>query len=322
MRYGIERIEYYLPEHALTADDLAKEHDFELEFIENKLGVKQLFHVVDQSASDLAVKVLQQLLEKDPTLRDNLDVLIVCTQTPDFQLPHVSAIVQAQVNLPENVAAFDVSLGCSGFVYGLSVIEGFLALNNYARGILINVDTYSKIIDKNDRNTRCLFSDAATATLISKNSVFLANKYIFGTAGDHYDKLIVRSSHVNQAALYMDGRAIFNFAVSKIPTEIFKLCEINQIKIEDIKYFVFHQASRFILNAISKKIIMVPPEKIIDIMGIAGNTVSCTIPMALKSLLTLGYPLSIGDHILISGFGVGLSWAGTILTVTEEVYNV
>jgi len=314
---GIEAIEYYLPSEMITAQELSERFGFDAEFIDSKIGIKQLYIAGEQSVSDLAVNALEKLLAKKPELREDIDLLILCTQTPDNSLPQVSSQIQARCNLPTTVAAFDISLGCSGFVYGLSVTEAMLAQHDYKNAVLITAETYSHIIDDNDRNTKCLFSDAAAATLISGNGLLKTGKFRFGTNGKFFDSLIVKKGEQDneKAHLYMDGRAIFNFTASVIPDEIDKVCLINGVEKSAIDYFVLHQASKFVLETIAKKSGLKDSSRVVNYLPKFGNTVSSSIPIALNELMNENDKAEL--NILISGFGVGLSWASTILRMEK-----
>ena len=310
---GIEAIEYYLPKKVISSAQLASNYDFDKSFIEEKIGVKNLYSLKDESVADMAVNSLESLLSTKKELRKQIDLLIVCTQTPDFQLPQVSSQIQSRCNLPKNIASFDISLGCSGFVYGLSLIESMMNTHDYSNAVLITVDAYSRIIDIKDRNTKCLFSDASAATLISRSGKLISGQYCFGTDGDFFDCLIVDGSNNNKNMypnLYMNGRAIFNFCVSKIPDEIDKVCKKNNIEKNGIDFFVLHQASRFIIETLEKKI-DAKNGQFVNYLNLFGNTVSSSIPIALKELSKSDLKENIS--ILISGFGVGLSWASTVL---------
>ena len=216
---GIEAIEYYLPKKVTSSAELASKYDFDKKFIEEKIGVRNLYTLKDESVTDMAVNSLERLLSTKQELRQTIDLLVVCTQTPDFQLPQVSSQIQSRCNLPKKIASFDVSLGCSGFVYGLSLVESMMAMHDYSNAVLITVDAYSKIIEVNDRTTKCLFSDAAATTLISRSGRLTSGKYSFGTDGNFFDCLIVDgSNNINKGMyphLYINGRAIFNFCVCK-----------------------------------------------------------------------------------------------------------
>ena len=146
---GIEAIEYYLPKKVMSSAELASRYDFDKKFIEEKIGVKNLYTLKDESVTEMAVNSLENLLSTKKELREQIDLLIVCTQTPDFQLPQVSSQIQSRCSLPKKIASFDISLGCSGFVYGLSLVESMTMMHNYSNAVLITVDAYSTIIDVN-----------------------------------------------------------------------------------------------------------------------------------------------------------------------------
>jgi 3-oxoacyl-[acyl-carrier-protein] synthase III len=312
---GIEEISYYLPKSIITSDELSDNYGYNKEFIETKVGVKKLFIEKELSTTDMAENVLEQLLSNKEHLRKKIELLVVCTQTPEYQLPQTSAQVQYRCGLNNSIASFDISLGCSGYVYGLSVIESLLVSLNLNYGVLITVEKYSSIIDDNDRNTKCLFSDASSATLLSRDGKLIPGKYKFGTDGEFYDSLIVRNKNSNNDRinniLSMNGREIFNFTVGKIPNEISDVCKLNDLREREIDHFVIHQASSFVISSIAARLEYDSIDKFANYMHIFGNTVSSSIPISLCKL-TQDMD-SIGNKILISGFGVGLSWGSVVL---------
>ena len=315
---GIEAIEYYLPKKVISSNELANMYNFDKNFIEEKIGVQNLYTLEDESVVDMAVNSLEHLLSTRQELREKIDLLVVCTQTPDYQLPQTSSQIQSRCNLSKTISSFDISLGCSGFVYGLSLVESMMMMHDYSNAVLITVDAYSRIIDVKDRTTKCLFSDAAAATLISRSGKLISGEYSFGTDGDFFDCLIVDGSNNDQNMypnLYMNGRAIFNFCVSKIPNEIDKVCKINNVEKSGIDFFVLHQASKFIIETLEKKIDS-KHGQFVNYLNLFGNTVSSSIPIALKQLSKS--ELNDKINILISGFGVGLSWASTVLTTKGD----
>ncbi|OHE76675.1 MAG: hypothetical protein A3F67_00925 [Verrucomicrobia bacterium RIFCSPHIGHO2_12_FULL_41_10] len=320
--FGIEKIETYLPPKTVTAEELANQFGFDPEFILSKIGVKQLHQVEEETTSDMAVRVMNKLLEDYPVLRTTLDVLVVCTQTPDFQLPQISALVQSRCNLSKQVASFDIGLGCSGFVYGINVLESLLAHNGMSTGVLITAESYSSVINSADRNTKCLFSDGAAATLITLQGNVRLGEFRFGTDGDYFDALIIRprDDDSGKHELFMDGRRIFEFVASTIPSEVHSACTANQTTLEQLDFFVFHQASKFLMDTIAKKLHLQDSEKMVNVLHRYGNTVSSSIPMALKDTLALHGNRDL--KILASGFGVGLSWATTVLTTEGDCSNV
>jgi 3-oxoacyl-[acyl-carrier-protein] synthase-3 len=305
---GICDLESYIPEKKVS--NYSKKERFQVtnDFIENKLGVKFVSRIdSDQNASDLCCLAYQRLLARKTSLDPkDIDVIIVCTQNPDFSLPHTSAIVHGKLNLPDKCAAFDVSLGCSGYVYTLAVIESLMKSSDMKNGLLFTADPYSKIIDDNDKNTALLFGDAATVTHIGEDPVFVSGKFTYGTKGKDYKYLICRDN-----VLTMNGREIFNFAARTVPEDIRKVLEINNLSIDDIDHFLLHQGSKYMIDFLIKRAGL-PGEKTPYVIEDYGNTVSSSIPIMLKHLID---DQNI-NRILINGFGVGLSWASTILTRT------
>jgi 3-oxoacyl-[acyl-carrier-protein] synthase-3 len=232
----------------------------------------------------------------------------VCTQNPDCNLPHTSAIIHGKFDLPDSCAAFDISLGCSGFVYGLAIIESFMRNSEMSNGIFITADPYSKIVDESDKNTSLLFGDASTATYIGKNPTFISGKYTFGTLGKNYASLIC-----NNNTLSMNGRNVFNFLAEKIPTDIAKVLRINNLTLEDIDLFLLHQGSKYIIDFLIQKTPL-PKDKTPFAIENYGNTVSSSIPLMLSDFIKNNST----RKILMSGFGVGLSWASGILIRVKE----
>jgi len=316
MPIGIENIEYYLPKASISSNELAQRFGFSLQFVEKKIGVKRIFTAGEnEMSSDLAVKAVEKLFNTRPDIKDRVDIIVVITQTPDYQLPHTAALVQKKIGLKESVASFDLSLGCSGFVYGLSILKGFMEQNKNEYGILVTVDTYSKIIDNTDKNTKPLFSDAAAATLLSRKPILIPQRFTFGTSGYKYDKLILRSRNKSQVNdddfLYMDGRGIFELVADEVPRDINKCLALNGVALPEIDYFIFHQASSFMLDTLKKKLGIDDDSKVINCIDQYGNTVSSSIPMVIKTALPKLRDKKV--KLLISGFGVGLSWSSTIL---------
>ena len=313
MSVGIEAIEYYLPERFMTSGELASNFGFDLQFVEEKIGVKRIYMAGEnETTSDMAVAAIKKIFEKRPDIKEKIKVIAVCTQTPDYQLPHTSALVQKKLGLGMDIACFDIGLGCSGFVYGLSVVKAFMEQNEIEYGLLVTAETYSKIIDEKDKNTKPLFSDAAAATLIGKKPYLMPLKFTFGTNGNSYDSLILR----NPDYLFMDGRGIFEFVATVVPNDLKRCLEINGLKMDDIDYFVFHQASNFMLDTLSKKIGIAGDNRVLKCLDRFGNTVSSSIPIAIATIFD--NCMSKDLKILISGFGVGLSWASTILSTIKN----
>jgi 3-oxoacyl-[acyl-carrier-protein] synthase III len=317
MNYRIKAIEYYLPERIIDNKYLNEMAGIDIDFLENKVGIKQRhISAKDETTSDMATKVARKLIEKSEIKPEAIDLLIICTQNPDYKLPTTACIVQNNLKLKTSCIAFDVNLGCSGFIYSLAIAGNFIKTGMARYALLIMVDQYSKLIDYTDKNTAALFGDAASAILVQPcaDSEGILDT-VFGTDGSNADKLIAYNSGVKidrdkNNYLYMDGREIFKFSVQVIPASVNEILKKNKLKIEDIRYFIFHQANKYILSEIQKRLAISDKQMIIDLEDY-GNTVSCTIPIAFKNILKKRV-MKKNDLIILCGFGVGLSW-GTIL---------
>jgi 3-oxoacyl-[acyl-carrier-protein] synthase-3 len=301
---GIENVGYYIPDNYKSNFELKEIFEIDDHFIINKIGVQNVSRkFAEEDTSDLCIKAWDALNIKTEINKDEIDCVIVVTQNPDNNIPHVSAKVHGALELKENCACFDISLGCSGFVYALSVIESFMASNNLQKGLVFTADPYSKIIDGKDKNTALLFGDAAAVTLVGQNPIFRSGKYNFGTIGNQHRELIC-----NNSLLYMNGRSIFDFAARYIPRDITLLLEKNKLCIEDVDLFLFHQGSKYIIDTLIKRL-KIAHEKAPFLVAKYGNTVSSTIPIMLYDYLDKEQY----GNIVISGFGVGLSWASCVL---------
>jgi 3-oxoacyl-[acyl-carrier-protein] synthase-3 len=303
---GIKAIGSYIP--STFVDNYLRVRDFETDesFIRDKIGFVTLARKSsEEDTSDLCIKAFKDLSSLSGLRQDSIDCIVVCTQNPDGRgLPHTSAIVHRKLGLKDDVAAFDISLGCSGYVYGLSVITSFMSLNGLRNGLLFTADPYSKILDHTDRNTELLFGDAATSTWISDNPVFEMLKTRFATNGSGWDAIVVSET---TALLSMKGKDVFMFTMKKVPPQIEQCLKDNSLTKEDIDLFILHQGSKYIVDNLTKQL-QVAAEKVpFNAQGF-GNTISSSIPLILKDTFDGN-----STFILLSGFGVGLSWATTVL---------
>jgi len=300
---GIEVISTYIPSSKKSNYDLKKKFEIDDNFIENKIGVKQ-YALKDKGfkSSDMCVKAFENLQKTSAINTKEIECCVVVTQNPDFNLPHTSAIVHGKLDLPENCAAFDISLGCSGFVYGLSNIVSFMQSNGMKKGLLFTSDQYSDIVDKEDKNTALLFGDASTVTVIGDDASLVPKDFSFGTNGKDYAELICNDT------LHMNGRAVFSFTATTIPKHIRKLLDRNNLTDNEIEKYYLHQGSKYIVDTIRKRL-KVNEVKIPFDMAEYGNTISSSIPIMLaKEMQDLPK-----GNIVLSAFGVGLSWASAII---------
>ena len=302
---GIQAISSFLPTNRIDNLVQADEFSVDRDFVAKKIGATELPRfTVHQSVTSACVEAFRRLQEQTGLNSEEVDCIIVCTQNPDRGgLPHNSAMVHAELAVKEDCACFDIGLGCSGYVYGLSIIKSFMESNKLKKGILFTCDPYSRILDPEDKNTSLLFGDAATATLISDSPAYIEETSKFatrGAGGNALEKI--------DGKLTMNGRAVFNFALTDVPKQIKATLAAARIQSEEVDLYLLHQGSRFMLENVIKRA-KIPAEKAPVSMAATGNTVSSSIPLLLEQYLP-----DKPNRILMSGFGVGLSWATTIYT--------
>lgn len=319
---AIRAIEYYLPEAELTNEQLAVDYpDFSAAKIWEKTGIlTRRIAAPTQFTSDMAVKAAMQLFENKSILKADIDFIILCTQTPDYLLPTTACIIQDRLGLSKSVGALDINLGCSGFVYGLSLAKGLIESKQAKNVLLLTADTYSKLIEKTDKSVRTIFGDGATATLIScvDGAQQAITPVMYGSDGSGWMNLCVRGRGMrandasdNDAFLRMDGPEIFSFTLDAVPKLVSQLLMREHLTLSDVDLFVFHQANQYMLEHLRKKI-GIPADKFLLSMDFCGNTVSSSIPIALRG--AHNYNKLIGlRKVMLVGFGVGYSWAATLV---------
>lgn len=331
MSARIAAVATHLPEARLTNADLAALYgDWSADKIFDKTGIAERRIAADgETALDLGVAAARKLGTKVDL--SGVDFLIFCTQAPDYILPTSACILQDRLALPTSVGALDINLGCSGFVYALSLAVGMIAAGSARQVLIITADTYSKYIHPQDRSVRTLFGDGAAASLVVADPWAGIGPFVFGTDGSGAGSLIVkaggyrrpasaetaieatdRSGNVRSAGhLFMDGAAVMNFTLRVVPQALNQLLDRTGLARDDFDHVVLHQANRFMLDALQKKLKLTDaqvPRRHEDI----GNTVSSTIPFVLADLADRG-ELVPGTRLMLLGFGVGLSWAGAVI---------
>ena len=301
---GIKRIASYVPNTVQLASELAVELGENADFPSLRLGTERLPRLNSgEDTSDLAARAVRFLLEQESLSLCEIDCLVVCTQNPDGSgLPHTSAIVQQKAGLSDSCACFDISLGCSGFVYGLNVVKGFMEAAGLEKGILVTADPYSKALDMSDKNTAMLFGDAATATLLSDDAVLDIGESVYSTSGTGA-KYLEKTDKI-----FMNGRQIFNFVQKHVPLQIKELLEKAGLNNGDVDQFILHQASKHMVSTLVQRLELDEEKVPFDICD-TGNTVSSSIPLILRKFIERPET----KLILISGFGVGLSSGSMIL---------
>lgn len=334
MKAFIKAISYYLPEKTLTNAELVRDFpEWTVEKVATKVGVSER-HIAgeNETAVDMAVKAAERLFNEHDIDKEKVDFVLLCTQSPDYYLPTSACLVQTKLGLRTDIGALDFNLGCSGFVYGLSLAKGLIVSGSATNVLLITSETYSKHIHPRDKGNRTIFGDAAAATLISDAGWAEIGSFSLGTDGRGAENLIVKKGGSRQPDavedlvydesgnpkssdyLYMNGGAIFNFTAEAVPVLINDVLLKNQLKQEDIDLFVFHQANKYMMNYL-RKLIEIEQDKFFIYLDQVGNTVSSTIPIALSEAMK---QKELTGPVLIAGFGVGYSWAGTILNFKNE----
>lgn len=331
-------VEEYLPHETLTNDSLAQIYpEWPADKIIEKTGIR-VRHIAkpDETAADLACEAAKNLFAKGRYSSDDVDFIILVTQASDYLLPTSACLLQNRLGIKKTAGAIDINLGCSGYVYGLAVAKGLLETQAASCVLLLTADTYSKYIHHGDKSVRTLFGDGAAATLLGLDKELQApaiGPFVFGTDGAGGKNLIVEAGGFRTPksaqtsiektddsnntrtleSLYMDGSAVMSFSLAEVPVAVAKLLTLSNVEKSEIDYFVLHQANKFMLNALRKKI-KVEPDKLPILMEDIGNTVSSSIPHALIRMRRR-HLLNAPKKLMLVGFGVGYSWAACLLTI-------
>jgi 3-oxoacyl-[acyl-carrier-protein] synthase-3 len=325
-------IAIHLPEKVETNADLQAEFpNWNLDLIYTKTGIRAR-HIAapDECASDLGVAAAEKLFAEFNIDRASIDFLLFCTQTPDYPLPTTACLMQHRLGLPTSIGALDFNLGCSGFVYGLSLADGLIRSGAARRVLLITAETYSKYIAPSDRSLRTIFGDGAAATLIEGSETPSLSGFAFGTDGRAANALFVPTGGARSAdaaikprtkwrwpsKLYMDGPGILTLTMEIIPNLIRQVLAGAKLSESDVELFLMHQATFKLLDQLRQHM-KIDAERLPIALETVGNTVSSTIPLLMHELRASGR-LRRGTRSLLAGFGVGFSWAGCLWTETWE----
>ena len=328
----IKAITYYLPQKVVTNEELLKEFpEWSVDKVAQKVGIDSR-HVAaeDETAGDMAEKAARKLFDEYQIDPKSIDFLMLCTQSPDYFLPSTACVLQDRLGIPTSSGAFDYNLGCSGCIYGMAMAKGLITTGIAKNILLLTAETYNKYLHPSDKSNRSIFGDGAAACLISTDGFAEIGEFSLGTDGSGANNLIVKTGAARQNAvtgkyvedeeghiwyddyLYMNGGAIFNFTLDAVPAMMKEILEKNNLEKDQVDYYVFHQANKFMLNTI-RKVCVLPKEKFYVNLLTTGNTVSSTILIGLKDCID-NQTIKVGDKVMISGFGVGLSWGGTVLS--------
>lgn len=338
MKAYIKAISYFLPERVVSNEELLQEFpEWSVDKVAAKVGVVSR-HVAkeDETAGDLAEKAALSLFFEYGIKPSDIDFVLFCTQSPDYFLPSTACVLQHRLGIPTSAGAFDYNLGCSGCIYGLAVAKGLVLAGVAKNVLLLTGETYTKYLHPSDKSNRSIFGDGAAACLVSSDDGFAEiGEFTLGTDGSGANNLIVKTGAARQKKgtgcsfvdceghvqfddfLYMNGGAIFNFTLDVVPTMMKQILVNNKMEKDEVDYFVFHQANKFMLNTI-RKVCSLPQDKFYINLENSGNTVSSTIFIALKNCIDNGI-IRTGMQVMVAGFGVGLSWGGTILNFKAKI---
>ncbi|MEO5645634.1 MAG: ketoacyl-ACP synthase III [Bacteroidia bacterium] len=328
----IQAISYYLPDAIYTNEDFFTEFPDSKKSNFDKIGVRKR-HIIAQgeTASDLACRAAKKLFEEHGIDKNEIDFLLLVFQGPDYYLPSSSGIIHAKLGLRNDCGAMDIEMGCSGFVYGLSVAAGLIAAAGMKKIVLLTASSLTNTLHPKDKGSRFVFGDGAAATLITADGNGSINSFVFGNDGKGYEKIIIRDggarnpitygSHdettdefgsvICNANYFMDGISVFMFSTKRVPQLVNDVLAKAGLQKEDIDLFVFHQPN-IMLNETIRKKLDIQEDKFVHSMAEVGNTVQSTIPIALYESIQNGR-LKRGMKVLVAGFGVGLSWSGAII---------
>lgn len=307
--FSVAAIGTYVAPNRIDNGPRAERFAYDPGSLRTKIGIKATARKeAGQETSDLCVLAYRDLEAKigERLSPETLDLIVVVTQHPDgFGLPHTSAIVHGKLELAKSCFAFDISLGCSGFVAALATVSGYLMATGGKRAIIFTADPYSKSTSEDDKNTAMIFGDAATATLIEEGAAWRIGRFDAGTKSS---RALERDG---EGVLRMNGRAVFDFCAMNVPGSVKRTLELNGLALEDVDAFALHPGSKYIVDTVAKRIGIPAP----DALPCAefGNTVSSSIPLILADLDPGQSPT-----VLVSGFGVGLGWSTCVLTSEKK----
>lgn len=328
---GIRAISACVPRQIVYNKDLGYLiPEEEIEKTISNIGVVER-RIVDDGvcASDLCFKAALQLMEDNDIAPESIDVLLFMSQTSDYRIPATAPILQHRLGLSIDTLCLDLTLGCSGYVFALSTAFAYASMEGINRVLLLDGETFSKIVNKRDKVDWPLYGDGATATLIEKGD-FGTSTFILRSDGSGKDAVIIRDGIRNTITtescvekeeedgnirtgleVFMDGMAVFNFAMKRVPKSIKEILEINSLTMNDIDWLVFHQANKFMTDFFIRKL-KFDATKVPYCIQKYGNTSSTSVPLTIVS--ELHDKLKDGDRLVMSGFGAGLSWGTALLS--------
>ncbi len=314
----IRSVGAYLPARVMTNDDLSKLVDTSDEWIQQRTGIKQRHIAAEgENTSDLAAAAGRKALENAGITADDIDLIIVATTTPDMTFPATAAVVQQKLGMHHG-AAFDIQAVCSGFVYAVATADSYLKNGLGKRALVIGAETASRILDWNDRTTCVLFGDGAGAAVMEMGKPGEADRGVLATAlrsdGHFWNKLYTDggpSSTRSMGHVRMEGKEVFKHAVGMITDVVYKVLEDTGHTIDDLDWFVPHQANKRIIDGAGVKLGL-PPEKVVVTVDRHANTSAASVPLALNTAVADGR-IKRGDLVMIEAMGGGFTWGASLI---------
>jgi 3-oxoacyl-[acyl-carrier-protein] synthase-3 len=331
---GISGLAAAVPANTINNYEYTKYFDKDaVRDIVDKVGIKERrFAQPGVCSSDLCFAAAEKLITDLSIDRNEIDLLIFISQTPDYRMPATSVLLQDRLKLPKSTAAFDVSLGCSAFVYGLSIVYSLMQTGGFRKALLLDGETRSRVYSPKDRKTAFLFGDAGVAALIERDQRFGKSWFSLNSDGSKEslikvdaggyrnpssqktleEKVVDEHGNIrSEEHGYMNGADVFNFVLIEIPKDLKKLSAFSGVTLDTLDYYLFHQANSY-MNDYLKNKLKLPEEKVPSSIEKFGNTSSVSIPLTIAT--NLQGKLTAPSKALLSGFGVGMSWASAILT--------
>ncbi len=310
--------------------------------ITDKIGIEERrFAENSVCASDLCLAAAERLLAEGDIDRSSIDLLVFVSETPDYKFPQTALILQDKLGLDKSTMAFDLPMGCSAVLYGLSVVYGLLQNSGLKRALLLFGETNSRVYSPRDRSSAFIFGDAATAMIVEQGDHFGSSIFSINSDGSKHDYIMVEAGgsrcpsseatmkeevldeHGNMRSLeqaWMKGAEVFQLVLASVPRDIKKLLKHAELEISDLDHVVFHQANDFMISHVAKKL-RIPAEKVPSTIRHFGNTGGVSVPFTMTECLSESLSSSEKKRVLLSAFGIGMTWGSCILEMSHcQIY--
>lgn len=300
-----------VPEHIITNDYLATQVETSDEWITTRTGIRHRHHCTTEHPAQLCVEAARAAMEKAGVSPDQIGACIVATVSPETMVPSTACLVQRELGLPTDIICFDLSAACTGFLFGLHTMECLLNASSRPYGLVVGGETLSRLINWEDRGTCILFGDGAGAAVVECREGWPSIGAVLGCRGDDELLRVAGPGSGERSLIAMEGTKVFKFAVETVPQCIDQVLEQHRITMDEVDFFVFHQANARITDLVVRKY-NIPAEKYYKNLEEYGNTSAASIPLVLSELEEQG-KIGPGSRVLVVGFGGGLTWGGALV---------